>query len=72
MLIKQIQFQIEKSILFAEIHQSKLNEDILTTYGQSSYKIRHFLNNLLELPNANYLEIGLLNGSTFISSMYKT
>ena len=62
---------VQQSILWAENHNSKLSPEILNIEGQSSYKIRHFLNNLMEFPDINYLEIGLLKGSTFISSLYK-
>ena len=63
--------KICKSLLNAELGNSKLTGEILNYRGQSSYKIRHYLNNLMELPDINYLEIGTLYGSTFISSLYK-
>lgn len=62
---------VSQAILMADNSNSKLTGEILNMNGQSSYKIRHLLNNIVSLPNANYLEIGLLWGSTFISSMYK-
>ena len=62
---------IKDSILDAESEISKLDPAILNIKGFSSYKIRHFLNNLLELPNINYLEIGVFTGSTFVSALYK-
>jgi len=61
---------IENSIAKAELGISKLNQEILNLEGFSSYKIRHLLNNLLELKKVNYLEVGTWKGSTFISSMY--
>jgi len=60
-----------KSLMNAELGNSKLSKEILGYKGQSSYKIRHYLNNLMEFPDINYLEIGVLYGSTFISSLYK-
>ena len=62
---------IEDCILLAESEVSKLNSGILDMRGFSSYRIRHFLNNLLELLDINYLEIGAFTGSTFIPALYK-
>jgi len=36
----------------------------------SSPKVRHLLNNLCSLSNANYLEIGVWKGSTWVSALY--
>jgi len=62
---------ILNSILKAETQQSKLDFKTLNLEGFSSYKIRHFLNNLLEIPNTNYLEVGTFKGSTFAAALYK-
>ena len=62
---------VEESIAKAEARQSKLGNEILGMYGMSSYKNRQLLNNILDIPNANYLEIGLYMGATFISSLYE-
>lgn len=45
--------------------------EILNYQGMSGKKTRHLYNNLLELPNAKYLEIGTWNGSSSISAVYK-
>jgi hypothetical protein len=37
--------------------------------GFSGYQFRHFLNNLCDLQNANYLEVGTYQGSTLISAV---
>lgn len=50
---------------------SKLSEEVLAIPGMSSAKVKHFLNNLLEIDNVKYLEIGVWLGSTFVSAMYK-
>jgi len=70
-IIKNYINHIENSISKALIEKSKLSVEILSIEGMSSSKVRHFLNNLLELDNVKYLEIGVWLGSTFISSMYK-
>ena len=62
---------IKKSIENSENSISKLDNEILKISGWSSNKVRHLLNNLCSLENINYLEIGLLLGSTFISALYK-
>ncbi len=62
---------IENAILGAKVEVSKLNSGVLEIEGFSSCKIRHFLNNLFEAENINYLEIGVFTGSTFISALYK-
>jgi hypothetical protein len=69
MIIKEQ--HIINSISKAELGISKLNDEILKLEGLSSNKIRHFLNNLLEIDNINYLEIGTWKGSTFVSSLFK-
>ena len=36
----------------------------------TSFKIRHFLNNLLGMDGARYLEVGVWKGATFVSALY--
>jgi hypothetical protein len=62
---------IQQSIDNAINHISKLNSEILSIEGMSSSKIRHFLNNVVDIPNAKYLEIGTWAGSTLCSALYK-
>lgn len=62
---------IAQAIMNANLFNSKLNQDILRLEGYSNPKNRHLLNNLLELEDANYLEIGTWKGSTFISSLFE-
>lgn len=61
---------VKQSIANAYAGKSKLTQDILNLPGMSSGKVRHFLNNICSLPQANYLEIGVWKGSTFISALY--
>ncbi|MBI2345142.1 class I SAM-dependent methyltransferase [Candidatus Dependentiae bacterium] len=58
------------SIKNAELYISKLNEDVLNLQGMSSDKVRNFLNNICSFPGAKYLEIGVWQGSTFVSALY--
>jgi hypothetical protein len=62
---------INKSIEFAKNGVSKLPLEILDLPGMSSYKVRHFLNNLCgRFPGHVYLEVGCYKGSTLISAGY--
>jgi len=61
----------KNSFELAEKKQSKLTNDILNMEGMSGNKTRHFYNNICNLDNVNYLEIGTWMGSSFISATYK-
>jgi hypothetical protein len=68
---KKLVKHIIKSKFNADLHISKLDPNLLFT-SQSGLKYKHFLNNILSLPGAvNYLEIGLLEGGTITSALYK-
>lgn len=62
---------VKKSIYKALFEDSKLSPEVLKVEGMSGAKGRHFLNNICSLPNATYLEIGSLMGSTLVSALYK-
>jgi hypothetical protein len=49
--------------------RSKVNSDILALSGMSGAKTRHFYNNLLQLEDARYLEVGTWKGSSVCSAM---
>ena len=66
--IDSVNFSIEH----AKNGVSKLPIEILDLPGMSSYKVRHFLNNLCaRFPEENYMEIGCYKGSTLISAGYQ-
>jgi hypothetical protein len=69
--INKIIDHVELSIKNAKSNISKLTAEILTIQGYSGIKTRHLYNNICNIPNAKYLEIGTYLGSTFISAMYK-
>lgn len=48
---------------------TKLNQHALQMSGMSSFKVRNFLNKLLEMPDSRYLEIGVWRGATFYSAL---
>lgn len=49
---------------------SKLNSKAISFKGYSSFKVRNFLNCLLEFPDSKYFEVGVWKGSTFYSALY--
>jgi len=62
---------IETSFQNAENNISKINNEIIAMKGMTGTKTRHFYNNLLNIEDARYLEIGTWKGSSVCSAMYK-
>lgn len=62
---------INESLKRANENKSKINDELLNMDGMSGNMTRHFYNNLLELDDARYLEIGCWKGSSVCSAMYK-
>lgn len=62
--------KVNNSIYRANKGISRLTNEILAIEGMSSYKIRHFLNNIID-EKSRFLEIGTWKGSTLISALYK-
>jgi hypothetical protein len=60
---------IEQSFQDAEKGCSKITDEIIQMEGMSGTKTRHFYNNLLNFPDARYLEIGTWKGSSVCSAM---
>lgn len=50
--------------------KSKLPKEILEIDGMTSFKIKHFLNNICDFEGCNFLEVGSYMGSTFMSAIY--
>jgi hypothetical protein len=67
-IISYIQ-HLEKSIQNAEDGISKIDDFIKNMIGMTGRKTRHFYNNLLNYPDARYLEIGTWAGSSFCSAL---
>ena len=61
---------IEKSLENAEKRESKLPMELLNMYGMTGKLTRHFYNNLLNIDDARYLEIGTWTGSSLCSAIY--
>jgi hypothetical protein len=62
---------IDTAFQNAEHGVSKITTDIINIDGMSGTKTRHFYNNLLNIEDARYLEIGTWKGSSVCSAMYE-
>lgn len=60
---------VEIAFKNAENDISKITNDIINMEGMSGIKTRHFYNNLLNIEDARYLEIGTWKGSSVCSAM---
>jgi hypothetical protein len=60
---------IVKSFDDAENNLSKITEEILAMDGMTGKKTRHFYNNIVNMADARYLEIGTWKGSSVCSAM---
>jgi len=60
---------LDTSFKNAENNISKITNDIISMEGMSGTKTRHFYNNLLNMEDARYLEIGTWKGSSVCSGM---
>lgn len=61
---------IDTAFSNAESNISKINDEIINMEGMSGTKTRHFYNNLLNIEDGRYLEIGTWKGSSVCSAMY--
>ncbi len=61
---------IKNSIQLADQGKSKIIRDIFSIEDFTSDKVRCLMNQICSLPKANYLQIGVFNGSTLISALY--
>ena len=60
---------IELSFQNAENNLSKITQDIINMEGMTGINTRHFYNNLLNMSDARYIEIGTWKGSSVCSAM---
>jgi hypothetical protein len=68
--IDSIISHVDRSFTNAELYISNISQEILDIHGMTGEKTRHFYNNLLNVSNARYLEIGTWKGSSVCSAMY--
>ena len=55
----------------ARKEQSKLSQTTLDIPGLTSNKVKHFINNICEMPDTSYLEVGVYQGAMFASALEK-
>jgi len=60
----------KQSIENAYNNKSKLSQEVLLMEGMSGDKTRHLYNNICNLSETNYVEVGTWKGSSFISALY--
>jgi len=65
----ELKQHIETAFKNADKGKSKITNGILNMEGMSGKKTRHFYNNLLNMNDARYLEIGTWKGSSVCSAM---
>jgi len=63
-------FHIFEALYKAEQLSSGLSSEILAVEGFATPKIRHFLNNLCNFEECNYLEVGSYMGASLLSAAY--
>lgn len=71
MSLEDYKLLIQKAFENAEKGISKCSEDILKMDGMTGKRTRHLYNNLLNMPDARYLEVGVYTGSSLCSFIYK-
>lgn len=62
---------VKNSVFKALNNDSKLDSSITQIEGFTSLNIKHLLNNICSLKGANYLEVGVHKGATFVAANYK-
>lgn len=61
---------VKESFEKAKRDESKISDEILQLDGMTGKKTRHLYNNLLDMEDARYLEIGTWKGSSLCAAMY--
>jgi len=67
--LSELKEHIDSCFEKADICESKITDEILNMHGMTGTKTRHFYNNLLNIDDARYLEIGTWKGSSVCSAM---
>lgn len=71
--INKLKEHVKNSIYKAERNISKINNDRLLkhTFGFSSERIKHLINNICSIDGTCYYEFGTYRGGTFASALFK-
>ena len=60
---------VKNALVKAKKEESKLCKATLDIPGLTSHKVKHFINNICELPDCKYLEVGVYQGAMFTSAL---
>ena len=66
---KKLVAACERSIDCADSFISNISFESLQVEGYTGWKIRHLLNNLCQIPETNYFEVGAWKGATTVSAL---
>lgn len=62
---------VKTALTKSKNNESKISEKTKNLPGLTSIKVKHFINNLCELPDCKYLEAGVFQGSIFAAAVEK-
>jgi hypothetical protein len=62
---------VKNALIKSKNNESKISEKTKNLPGLTSEKVKHFINNLCELPDCKYLEAGVFQGSIFAAAVEK-
>jgi len=60
---------VKNALIKSKNNDSKISEKTKNLPGLTSEKVKHFINNLCELPDCKYLEVGVFQGSIFAAAV---
>jgi len=60
---------VKNALIKSKNNDSKISEKTKNLSGLTSEKVKHFINNLCELPDCKYLEVGVFQGSIFAAAV---
>lgn len=60
---------VKNALIKSKNNESKISEKTKNLPGLTSEKVKHFINNLCELPDCKYLEAGVFQGSIFAAAV---
>ena len=60
---------VKNALRNAKNEKSKLSKETLNIPGLTSHKVKHFVNNVCEIPDCSYMEIGVYQGAIFASAL---
>ena len=60
---------VKNALVKSNNEESKLSQTVLDIPGLTSHKVKHFINNMCEVPDCKYLEVGVYQGAMFASAL---